>query len=573
MRRQRPQSAHSRIRRSHDSTSSLHPGSLLSQTQRASAANLVSSIESKRLARPASAGDLKQRKKHATPSILQMSTSLAMRWSKHLKTQGLDPEQARRHNQEQHVERVRGAAASQAALLSQAAATAQAAQSYTHKKRPQSAPGQRRKNLRTNHKQLEQSILQSEQQLPPFSTFDERKNNQAPVVGIRDFINNVRTIRRKNIIHHTNSYSNEAMKEEIESKLRQKHYEEMAKLKHTLTQMKLSNNDLADQNKNLSMRLQAATEETSSLSFNVTMLRKRLQLLTSREIDNQRRLETFSRFAPLFDALDAYSSPADALRRLSVLEKEQSSNFAEVRQAEDNLKQTTGYLTSLNKAANATIEELKVKLLESRKIAEVQISTLKQDLHTAKLDVKSLESYRTKYLETQTAVRGCYERALKACSLFEVDDPRLGMTSEKNIANIGHPLQMLEHLGLLFEASTPTAASMRVHMLTGTINRMWLDLTGDDDSSSSSSSSSSKEEKESKKRDNESSKLLFRPEDILKKVGKKIQVVNIREKNTSAKLSTTQIRLTEAENELKTMEKNNVKMDLEINRLRKLLKK
>ena len=59
-----------------------------------------------------------------------------------------------------------------------------------------------------------------------------------------------------------------------------------------------------------------------SLSFNVTMLRKRLQLLTAREIENQRRLETYSRFAPLFDALDAYSSPADALRRLSVLEKE-----------------------------------------------------------------------------------------------------------------------------------------------------------------------------------------------------------------------------------------------------------
>ena len=52
------------------------------------------------------------------------------------------------------------------------------------------------------------------------------------------------------------------------------------------------------------------------------MLRKRLQLLTAREIENQRRLETYSRFAPLFDALDAYSSPADALRRLSVLEKE-----------------------------------------------------------------------------------------------------------------------------------------------------------------------------------------------------------------------------------------------------------
>ena len=79
---------------------------------------------------------------------------------------------------------------------------------------------------------------------------------------------------------------------------------------------------LSDQCRDLDTRLETEEDEKMSLSFNVTMLRKRLQLLTAREIENQRRLETYSRFAPLFDALDAYSSPADALRRLSVLEKE-----------------------------------------------------------------------------------------------------------------------------------------------------------------------------------------------------------------------------------------------------------
>ena len=511
-----------------------------------------------------------------------MSTSLAKRWSKHLKTQGLDPAQARQQNLQQHVQRVRGAAASQAALLSAAAATAHAAQGRprTTQPRPQSAPGQRRKNGSNRKKHKNQPPLPS-----PFSSFDntttpqDHGNNQPPVVGMRDFINNVRTLRRKNIVQHANQVSNSATQEKREAQLRTQHNEEMYTLKRSLTTLGRTNTDLIDQNKQLTRRLQTSTEETSSLSFNVTMLRKRLQLLTSREIENQRRLETFSRFAPLFDALDAYSSPADALRRLSVLEKEQSSNFADARQAEDILKKTTTQYGALQKTQESTIRELKVKLLEAQKHANIKIGQLEQDLHTAKQDARSLESFREKYLKTQTGVRNCYERALKAAAVLDVGDPRIAMASEHNVANVGHPLQMLEHLGLLFEASNPTKAAMRVHMLTGTINRMWLDLNevGNHDRSTQSETKSKGNVAEgsltSPERERAPNKLLFKPEDILKMVGKKILTVKIKEQNTHAKLETTQDRLHEVENECVLAEKSSIKMDLEIDRLRRLLKK
>ena len=94
---------------------------------------------------------------------------------------------------------------------------------------------------------------------------------------------------------------------------------------------------------------------------------------------------------------------------------------------------------------------MKVKLLNVQTIADEKIAALQQNLHTTKLDVKALESFRTKYLTTQTAVRGCYERALRACALLDVDDPRMDMSSANSVADIGHPLQMLEHVGLLFE--------------------------------------------------------------------------------------------------------------------------
>lgn len=332
------------------------------------------------------------------------------------------------------------------------------------------------------------------------------------------------------------------------------------------------------------------------------MLRKRLQLLTTREIENQKRLETFSRFAPLFDALDTYSSPADALRRLSVLEKESGSTFAEARQAEEHLKDATDHFTDVIKKNDATISELKVKLLQASKKSEAKIHELEHAVHTSKQDVLSLQSFREKYLTTQTAIQNCYERALRAAAVLDVGDPRISMASEKNIADVGYPLQMLEHVGLLFEASNPTKAGMRVHMLTGTINRMWLDLTGQKVNTTTEignegqyvnegkreRNEGKRERNEGKRERNEGGKkntptskghgstpdpLLFRPEDILKMVGQKINAVKIREKNTLAKLNTTQLRLVEAQHQVEVEDKKNGNIELELDRLRRLLKK
>lgn len=41
----------------------------------------------------------------------------------------------------------------------------------------------------------------------------------------------------------------------------------------------------------------------------------------------------------------------------------------------------------------------------------------------------SLQSFRSKYLETQTAVRNCYERALRAAAVLDVGDPRISISA------------------------------------------------------------------------------------------------------------------------------------------------
>jgi|TARA_B110000211_G_C13674084_1_gene375849 hypothetical protein len=122
-------------------------------------------------------------------------------------------------------------------------------------------------------------------------------------------------------------------------------------------------------------------------------------------------------------------------------------------------------------------------------------------------------------------------------------------------------------------------------MLTGTINRMWLDLTGEKLKNKGHSTKQQCDEDQQEPDDNHGTNqgghrhgkqpdaLLFKPEDILKMVGQKIQDVKIREKNTEAKLHTTQIRLMDAETDIKLAEKCNAKMEMEIGRLKNLLRK
>ena len=85
-------------------------------------------------------------------------------------------------------------------------------------------------------------------------------------------------------------------------------------------------------------------------------------------------------------------------------------------------------------------------------------------------------------------------------------------------------------------------------MLTGTINRMWLDLTGEKLKNKGHSTKQQCDEDQQEPDDNHGTNhgghrhgkqpdaLLFKPEDILKMVSQKIQDVKIREKNTVSQI-------------------------------------
>ena len=232
--------------------------------------------------------------------------------------------------------------------------------------------------------------------------------------------------------------------------------------------------------------------------------------------------------------------------------------------------------------------------LSVREKLEKKISNLESQLHEARQDMRSFEGYRQKYLDTTTAVRACYERALRSAELLDAKDPRIALASEQAVADVGRPLQMLEHLGLLFENSNPTQASLKVHMLTGVINRMWTDMAGEaalhrDETNEdigegkiTSKHDGSDNQNDSKDKMSQAvvapspgdpSTHLFKPDKILKIVGDRLRNARIREHNVLSKLNNVNMQLEEAHRKYLKEDKKNIKIERELERLKMLLRK
>ena len=91
--------------------------------------------------------------------------------------------------------------------------------------------------------------------------------------GIRDFIDNVRTLRRSNIIDHTTSQTQSNLRGLIERELRDKHAQQVYELRTRLAAAERNLVDMTDRYEDADRRLTSAMDERSSLAFNVTMVR------------------------------------------------------------------------------------------------------------------------------------------------------------------------------------------------------------------------------------------------------------------------------------------------------------
>ena len=268
------------------------------------------------------------------PAVVKMSASLATRWREHLKSSGLDLASGRKAVAAKHVQRVRRAT-SQRSLAGSGSANSSTTASQRPfsaggNGRPTSAisaalsiaavtdslESKQKREKKTKEKLIHRhrrerpksanprgrrshpfeppsktpfgkkgEIGETERHLSPFERFGSGGaaeqvggGSGMPVrslpmgVGIRDFIDNVRSLRRSNIIDHTTSQTTSNMRNVIERELREAHTQQLYDLRARLAEAERNLADMTDRYNDSNRQLTSAMDERSSLAFNVTMV-------------------------------------------------------------------------------------------------------------------------------------------------------------------------------------------------------------------------------------------------------------------------------------------------------------
>ena len=85
--------------------------------------------------------------------------------------------------------------------------------------------------------------------------------------------------------------------------MKEEHYTQVRDLKSKIFQLERERDEANIRVKEIEVKWQDEKADKQSLLYNIHLLRKRLQLLTAREIENQRQLRTFTKLQPLFKTL------------------------------------------------------------------------------------------------------------------------------------------------------------------------------------------------------------------------------------------------------------------------------
>ena len=98
--------------------------------------------------------------------------------------------------------------------------------------------------------------------------------------------------------------------------MREEHNSTVRDLKSKIFQLERERDEAFVKVREVEARFQDEKADKQSLLYNIHLLRKRLQLLTAREIENQRQLRTFTKLQPLFKTLQK-NLTLDLPKRLS----------------------------------------------------------------------------------------------------------------------------------------------------------------------------------------------------------------------------------------------------------------
>eukprot|EP00761_Pharyngomonas_kirbyi_P002054 gb/GECH01002058.1/.p1 GENE.gb/GECH01002058.1/~~gb/GECH01002058.1/.p1 ORF type:complete len:625 (+),score=200.81 gb/GECH01002058.1/:1-1875(+) len=279
----------------------------------------------------------------------------------------------------------------------------------------------------------------------------------------RWFLDESKNKARQNYLEHIKSNRIEDVKMESQKEKEQL----VAQYKHQIDKLMDEKSKLQFEAESSQKKVTECREESKSLRYTIELLQQKLEKMTEREIENQKKLRVFSNMEPLFDKISEqfnFQHPREVLERLENLEKEQAENYSKLLEAQEMKNDYERKLERVEKENETKRRQELTDLQHSLTKTEKQRRDLQKQLEDAQMESKRLEEFQQKYLTLDAAVLDLWYRWVK-----EIED----MDEKTHVEETVTSIEAIGQMDNLLTQFTPTKAGEGFRVLSGLSNRFW----------------------------------------------------------------------------------------------------
>jgi hypothetical protein len=346
--------------------------------------------------------------------------------------------------------------------------------------------------------------------------------------------------------------------------MKDEHYAKIRQLKSKLFELERERDEESRKRKEIEKLHENEKADKESLLYNVHLLRKRLQLLTAREIENQRQLRTFTKLQPLFKTLQEkfnFGSAEEVVSRFEAMERGQLEHFQKISDMDENRRDLETKVASISKARNDQVAALNTEIFTGTSKLESDLNDLRRELDQAKAESRRNESFRDKYISLDSMVRELYVDACEKTGLVDMkkfnakgagskEGSGLSYTPEEEAQHpdFNNPEQMVNALRSLYYCTGPTRAGKMLRDLIVYANRMYKNHIKRDGASNFYDKDDRFEVREG---ETSVEDLRFKPAEILEQISKLIDKKAMMEKDLRSRTRIAIAEKKRAEEEMK----------------------
>ncbi|KAG9396858.1 Chromosome partition protein Smc [Carpediemonas membranifera] len=223
--------------------------------------------------------------------------------------------------------------------------------------------------------------------------------------------------------------------------------------------------------------LDEAKSVEMSLRDTIELLNKKMRRMQVREVESQRRLQTFAKFEPIFDALSErfhFSSPEEVITRLETLEAQQVTLYTEIVEAQEAKASLERQSHRAKQDAEGKLQTQVTDLLQSLSKSEARINELLQIQAQQQSTVDQAEELKRKHLALVFGIVDLWD-------VWERESNLIDPNNKIDRPDMSDPEQILAALKTVSAAHDPNRAGVMLRELSSQANSLWMKYLSHED--------------------------------------------------------------------------------------------